>query len=90
MTVDIKDLKAKGDIQGLIKALQDSDGDVRRAAAQMLGELEDASAVEALIAVLNDDVSGNVREAAAKALSQIGGQRAIMALFEATSKLLGH
>jgi len=61
MTVDIKDLKAKGDIQGLIKALQDSDGDVRRAAAQIAGRVGGMPAPSKhFIAVLNDDVSGNV------------------------------
>ena len=67
----------------LIEALNDRDKDVRRAAAQALGEVGDRKAAAPLIEVLRGDESSYVREAAAKALGQIDDPRAIDALTEA-------
>ena len=64
-----------GDVQAvepLIATLQDSDSNVRSAAAETLGKIGDARAVEPLIATLRDSHS-NVRSAAAGALGLIGG-----------------
>ena len=36
---NIKELKARGDVEGLIGALEDSDADVRWKAAYALGEI---------------------------------------------------
>ncbi|MHC4197597.1 MAG: HEAT repeat domain-containing protein [Planctomycetota bacterium] len=64
----------------LIAALQnDSEGDVRVAATQGLGELGDESALEPLLYALNDeDVS--VRENAARALANFNGDNVVEAL----------
>ena len=55
---DVEELKNKEDIQGLIKALRyKNDSSVRYMAAEALGEFENNIAVEALISILNDEVS---------------------------------
>jgi hypothetical protein len=52
---NVDKMKARKDVKGLIKALgYREDAGVRRAAAQVLGELGDVRAVEPLIAVLED------------------------------------
>jgi len=74
---NIEKLKAKGDVGGLIKALEyRKDTAVRISAAKALGELKDARTVEPLIAVLKDR-DWSVREAAAGALGQLGDSRAV-------------
>jgi len=77
---NVKEMKAKRDVKGLIKALEykkSSDKwehrNVREAAAKALGELKDARAVEPLIAALKDS-SSNVRKAA-DALGVMGAAR---------------
>ena len=45
---NIKELKARGDVEGLIGALEDSDADVRWKAAHALGKIGDERAVEPL------------------------------------------
>jgi len=66
-------MKAKGDVEGLIKALSDylTNDRVRQAAADALGQIGDARAVAPLIAALGDR-SGDVRATAAGALAKIG------------------
>ncbi len=71
---DVAKLKAKGDVPGLIKALgYAKDAGVRRAAAEALGQIRDATAVEPLIAALRDQDTG-VRMRAAEALGRLGWQ----------------
>ena len=60
---------------GLIKAM-DEEKDVRRAAAEALGNLGDSRAVEPLIKALGDKDDG-VRWAAANALGKLGDSRAV-------------
>ncbi len=68
---DIDALKAKHDVNGLIKALQHRRKEsVRLEAIRALGELCDAYAVEPLIAIL-DDESEQVGAEAARALGRI-------------------
>jgi len=73
---DVAQLKAKRDIQGLIKALgYSADPAVRRAAAAALGEFGDARAVEPLILALkNPDWERDWHDtaAAADALARLG------------------
>jgi len=76
-------MKAKRDVRGLIKALsykKDSteweDTAVRERAAEALGKIGDARAVEPLIATLKDSDVG-VRWTAAEALGKLGDARAI-------------
>lgn len=70
-------LKAKNDVNGLIKALNyPKSWQVRRAAAKALGEMGDTRAVAPLIAALNDRDSDCVTEAL-KALGKIGDAQAI-------------
>jgi HEAT repeat protein len=73
---DVARLKAKRDVQGLIRALgYSADTDVRRAAATALGELGDRRAVEPLsLALRNPDWEHDWRDmgAAADALARLG------------------
>ncbi|MDT8357481.1 MAG: HEAT repeat domain-containing protein [Methanomicrobiaceae archaeon] len=64
-------LKERGDVRGLIFALQHPDVEARYRAAIALGELGDPGAVEALARALEDENSG-VRWEAAEALGKIG------------------
>jgi DNA-directed RNA polymerase subunit RPC12/RpoP len=74
---NIDELAAKKDVKGLIKALEyQKDQNVRRAAAEELGDIGDARAVEPLIIALKDKYE-NVRSFAAEALGKIGDARAI-------------
>lgn len=77
---NVEKTKGKRDIKGLIKALRyKRDGRVRSSAAEALGEIGDARAVQPLCAALRDkDV--DVRRAAAWALTKIGDVRAVESL----------
>lgn len=80
MQPNVAKLEAKRDVMGLIKALNYvKDSYVRESAARALGNLGDAQAVDALVAVLVSDLK-NVRSAAAEALGQIGDTRAVKPL----------
>jgi len=69
---DVAAMKAKGDVKGVVKALdQEDDRDMRRAACAALGEMHDPRAVAALVRTL-EDPDGWMRETAAAAL---GAQR---------------
>ena len=68
-------------VDSLIVALQDSDVNVRKGAADVLGELKATRAVESLIAALQDsDI--NVRGKAMDALGKIGDPRAVRPLIK--------
>lgn len=79
---NIEKLKAKKDIEGLIKALKHKDKTVRSDAACALGDTGDARAVELLIKALKDEYWG-VRNAAALALASTGDARAVGPLTQA-------
>jgi HEAT repeat protein len=80
---NVEKLKAKGDVKGLIKALgYKKDAEVRKEAAQALGEIGDTQAVEPLIATLKDE-NRDVRRAAAEMLGKIGDVRAVEPLITA-------
>ena len=79
---NIEELKARRDVEGLIRALKNICWDVRRDAAKALGEIGDRRAVEPLIEALRDSDLG-VRSAAAHALGKIGDERAVEPLIEA-------
>ena len=85
---NVEKMKARRDVNGLIKALGYQKGDsfdarsIRRDAARALGELEDPRAVEPLIAALGDERS-DVRQAAAEALGKIKDPRAVEPLIAA-------
>jgi hypothetical protein len=77
---DDEKLKAKGNVNGLIKALgYDKDWKVRQDVAIALGQIGDTSALKPLIAVIKDKEE-DVRKAAVEALSQIGDARAVKPL----------
>jgi HEAT repeat protein len=77
---DVEQLKNKEDIKGLIKALKyKDDRSVRYRAAEALGEIENNTAVEALISVLNDEYLPT-KEMAIIALGEIGDKRAVLPL----------
>jgi hypothetical protein len=89
---NIEKLTAKGNTKGLIKALSyREDKDIRKAAAEALGQIGDARAVQPLNETLLKDTysySSNltIRKAAAEALGQIGDAQAISFLREAMRK----
>jgi HEAT repeat protein len=73
-TPDIKKMKEKKNIKGLIKALRHEEGRIRADAAEALGDLADPTAVLPLCQALK---VGSVGEKVLKALSKIGDTRAI-------------
>ncbi len=73
---NVEKMKAKKDVDGLIKALEHKDKVVRRCAAIALGEIKDKLAVEPLIEALKDKEDEWVRINAAEALGYIGDERA--------------
>jgi HEAT repeat protein len=78
---NILDLKSKGDVRGLIEALNyENDHNVRLSAASALGKLEEDRAVEPLIDALDD--RREVREVAILSLGRIGDPVAVDALIE--------
>ena len=79
---NIERLKARWDIDGLIKALNHRDYRIRKKAAEALGDMKAKEAVDALIKTLKDENS-EVRKAAAYALGRIGDEKAIKPLAEA-------
>jgi len=79
---DIRQMEAKRDAQGLIKALTFKDAAIRIAAAEALAPMKDPQAVEPLVGLLKDDHPG-VRLAAVAALSARGGFRVVEPLVSA-------
>ncbi|WP_119071418.1 HEAT repeat domain-containing protein [Aggregatilinea lenta] len=73
---NVEKLRAKRDVEGLIKALQHKNEKIRCAAATALGQLGDVQAVESLIVGLKDESIVVCNEAAA-ALGQIRDTRAV-------------
>ena len=77
----ISELKAKGDIEELVKALSfPEDHNVRFEAASALGDVGDPSCVEPLIAAMDDNE--RVKEVAIRSLGKIGDSRAIPPLLD--------
>ncbi|MBA7502605.1 hypothetical protein ES706_01198 [subsurface metagenome] len=68
---NVEKLKAKKDVEGLIKALMHENLDLRWKAARALGEIGDKRAVQPLIQGLKD-VNDYVRDHAGRALGKIG------------------
>src|SRR5664279_3244858 len=83
---NVAQLEAKGDVQGLIKALLYKDASVRMAAAEALTPLKHPSAVDPLAAALKDDNPG-VRKACVAALAARGGLRVVNPLVGALQDL---
>jgi HEAT repeat protein len=71
-------------VEPLAQALKDDESvEVRKKAAEALGELGDPRAVEPLAKALKDDESVEVREEAAEALGELGDSRAVEPLAQA-------
>jgi len=68
---DVRSLEPGRNTMSLLKALEDKDSTVRKAAAQSLGRIGDLQAVDPLVIALGDKYF-DVREAAAKALENLG------------------
>lgn len=86
---NVKKMKARRDMQGLIKALRyKKDDKTCKAAAEALVEIG-APAVEMLIAALRDS-DDDVRQSAAMALGEIGDARAVEPLIAALADQHGH
>jgi len=76
-------LVEKRDIKGLLKALSyPKDAEVRRKAAEALGDIADPQAVESLLIAIKDE-SAAVRAQAASALGSIGDPRSLDMLISA-------
>jgi len=71
---DIEKLRARGNVDALIKALQHRDWTIRQAAVVALQQIGDPRAVDALVAALQDQTF-NVQRSAATALGFIGTQQ---------------
>lgn len=67
---NVEKLKAKGDVKGLIRAIKSEDVHVRRRAAEVLGEIGAANAVDSLVATLIHD-DEDVRLCAAEVLEKM-------------------
>jgi HEAT repeat protein/beta-lactamase regulating signal transducer with metallopeptidase domain len=74
---------ASATIVALGGALSDADADVRLAAVNSLGGLQDPAAIAALAKALHEDTDARVREAAAWALGEIDDNRAVPSLLDA-------
>src|SRR5512136_2891709 len=83
LNLNIDEMKANRDFEGLFKALTSKRNQyLRRDAAKALGEIGDVVAMEPLIAAL-EDAKKDVRDAAAEAIGKIGGHpRAVEAVAE--------
>lgn len=80
---NVDELKAKIDVDGLIKALEyEKDRQVQCDAAKALGKIGDERAVEPLINALKNK-DGDVRRESAEALGKIGDERAVEPLIQA-------
>lgn len=77
---DVKGMKERGDVDGLITALSHSDQGVRQQAAKALGELKDQRAVAPLLEIVQSDPRLVVRFEAEHGLRSIGGPGYIQAL----------
>ena len=75
-------LEYKKDLEALFEALKHKDDDVRRDAAEALGEIGDPRAVDPLASALKDENS-LVRQTAAYALGDIGDEKAVEPLTQA-------
>ena len=74
---------ASGEVAALSATLGDESVNVRLAAAQSLGNLQDPAAITALAKALKEDTDARVREACAAALGEIDDNRAVPHLLEA-------
>jgi hypothetical protein len=77
---NVKSMRERGDVDGLIMALSHKDQGVRRQAARALGELRDQRAVAPLLRIVQSDPEPVVRLRAVWALHNIGGPGYIQAL----------
>ena len=77
---NVKSLRERGDVEGLIMALSHKDQGVRRRAAEALGMIKDPSSVAPLLGIAQSDPKWDVRHKAVQALRAIGGPGYIQAL----------
>jgi HEAT repeat protein len=85
----VRDLAAEGDIDGVIRELQNplehEDLSVRFVALLYLGKLNAKPAIPHVIRLLDTDPRRDVRARSAKVLAQLGAQEAVPALARALS-----
>lgn len=79
---DTIDSRKRKVADAFILALEDEDEQIRRQAAHMLGEIEDARAIPALTRTLKDDPSREVRRAALWALVEMDSREVMPTLYE--------
>ena len=75
-------------IESLIGALGDDDWEVRRDAAESLGEIGDLRAIEPLIDALRNDRHRYVRSSTIRALGRIGDPKAVEPLIDLSNEHL--
>lgn len=83
-------MREGGATKGLAACLADEDWNVRRDAAEALGEMHARDAVEQLIKAVQSDADWHVTEQAARALGMIGDTRAVEVLVEVLSSTKHH
>jgi HEAT repeat protein len=83
-------MREGGATKALVSCLADEASDVRRDAAEALGEMHARDAVEQLIKVVRGDADWHVTEQAARALGRIGDTRAVDVLVEVLSSTTHH
>lgn len=82
-------LNSQADLVTLIDDLQSGDGEIRRNAARLLGELREVKSIPYLVEVLSDK-RPIVREEAAKSLGEIGDPTAVTGLLRALHNSKAH
>jgi ATP-dependent DNA helicase RecQ len=75
--VSLGESKSLSAIPGLIEALENPDGNIRRLAASALGKIGDPRATEPLLKLLSTEQKQQVRQYAVSALGRIGDPRSI-------------
>lgn len=68
----VRRLKERGDIKGLVRAINNKDHGVQYEAVEALGDLRDSSAIPALMGALTGDQYSGIRWKAVEALTKIG------------------
>jgi HEAT repeat protein len=89
-TEDLERMRASGDIDGLVKVIQNGEYKLRDVAAEILGECGDERCIDPLINMLREGRFGYIRGAAARALGHLQANKAVPALMETLNDSIYH
>jgi HEAT repeat protein len=87
---DLERMHASGDIDGLVKVIQNGEYKLRDVAAEILGECGDERCIDPLINMLREGRFGYIRGAAARALGRLQANKAVPALMETLNDSIYH